>query len=340
MALDIAPGSLRSYFGFIGWRGHDRELWQRLVEEARARREATATQTHRPARLRQRCARRSRSDRELRAREAARLRALRAPRARSADAAERSADRSGRRPIRRTASASAIRSGCRRCTQLLGAEAARALRGLEGRGADRQSAAGESDRHQRAPQPHAVQRPHRMSAAALRRHAGGFSAARAGRRRMQPQMRARPGAQMFANRLRKNLKSAQDWAQREIDRLLSHLRRRHARVRVRHRSVRRRRRQSLGRRAGVRAAAHGRAEGRAPAARRSAGGDSARARHRRRSACSCASGASRRTARSTRSWHNEREYRHRARAAVPLRGELHRLPGHRPVSRSSPDASA
>jgi 23S rRNA (guanine2445-N2)-methyltransferase / 23S rRNA (guanine2069-N7)-methyltransferase len=43
MALDIAPGLLRSYFGFIGWRGHDRESWQRLVDEARARREATAT---------------------------------------------------------------------------------------------------------------------------------------------------------------------------------------------------------------------------------------------------------------------------------------------------------
>jgi 23S rRNA (guanine2445-N2)-methyltransferase / 23S rRNA (guanine2069-N7)-methyltransferase len=42
MALDIAPGLLRSYFGFIGWRGHDRELWQRLVDEARARREATS----------------------------------------------------------------------------------------------------------------------------------------------------------------------------------------------------------------------------------------------------------------------------------------------------------
>jgi 23S rRNA (guanine2445-N2)-methyltransferase / 23S rRNA (guanine2069-N7)-methyltransferase len=43
LALDIAPGLLRSYFGFIGWRGHDRDLWQRLVDEARARREATAT---------------------------------------------------------------------------------------------------------------------------------------------------------------------------------------------------------------------------------------------------------------------------------------------------------
>lgn len=43
MALDVAPGSLRSYFGFIGWRGHDRVLWQSLVDEARTRREATAT---------------------------------------------------------------------------------------------------------------------------------------------------------------------------------------------------------------------------------------------------------------------------------------------------------
>jgi 23S rRNA (guanine2069-N7)-methyltransferase / 23S rRNA (guanine2445-N2)-methyltransferase len=43
MALDIAPGLLRSYFGFIGWRGHDRELWQRLVDEARGRREAAAS---------------------------------------------------------------------------------------------------------------------------------------------------------------------------------------------------------------------------------------------------------------------------------------------------------
>ena len=42
MALDIAPGLLRSHFGFIGWRGHDRDLWQRVLEEARARREATA----------------------------------------------------------------------------------------------------------------------------------------------------------------------------------------------------------------------------------------------------------------------------------------------------------
>src|SRR5437868_5596445 len=44
MALDIAPGSMRSHFGFIGWLGHDRELWRRLTEEAKERRAATADQ--------------------------------------------------------------------------------------------------------------------------------------------------------------------------------------------------------------------------------------------------------------------------------------------------------
>jgi 23S rRNA (guanine2445-N2)-methyltransferase / 23S rRNA (guanine2069-N7)-methyltransferase len=42
MARDIAPGSLRSYFGFLGWAGHDRALWTRLLDEARERREATS----------------------------------------------------------------------------------------------------------------------------------------------------------------------------------------------------------------------------------------------------------------------------------------------------------
>ena len=42
MALDIAPGLLRSYFGFIRWLGHDRALWERLIQEARERREASS----------------------------------------------------------------------------------------------------------------------------------------------------------------------------------------------------------------------------------------------------------------------------------------------------------
>jgi len=38
MAADVAPGLLRPYFGFLGWRRHDPELWQRLLAEAEARR--------------------------------------------------------------------------------------------------------------------------------------------------------------------------------------------------------------------------------------------------------------------------------------------------------------
>jgi len=38
MAADIAPGLLRPYFGFSGWLGHDSRLWQQLVTEAETRR--------------------------------------------------------------------------------------------------------------------------------------------------------------------------------------------------------------------------------------------------------------------------------------------------------------
>jgi 23S rRNA (guanine2445-N2)-methyltransferase / 23S rRNA (guanine2069-N7)-methyltransferase len=37
IAADRAPGLLRDYFGFIGWRQHDAALWRRLQGEARAR---------------------------------------------------------------------------------------------------------------------------------------------------------------------------------------------------------------------------------------------------------------------------------------------------------------
>ncbi|HEY0721667.1 MAG TPA: bifunctional 23S rRNA (guanine(2069)-N(7))-methyltransferase RlmK/23S rRNA (guanine(2445)-N(2))-methyltransferase RlmL, partial [Gammaproteobacteria bacterium] len=39
IAADIAPGLYRDYFGFLYWKGHDEELWQRLLAEARERRE-------------------------------------------------------------------------------------------------------------------------------------------------------------------------------------------------------------------------------------------------------------------------------------------------------------
>ncbi len=38
IAADIAPGLLRDYFGFIGWKKHDPELWSRLRSDAERRR--------------------------------------------------------------------------------------------------------------------------------------------------------------------------------------------------------------------------------------------------------------------------------------------------------------
>lgn len=40
MAADVAPGLFRDYYGFIGWKGHDAAAWARLLDEARARRDA------------------------------------------------------------------------------------------------------------------------------------------------------------------------------------------------------------------------------------------------------------------------------------------------------------
>jgi 23S rRNA (guanine2445-N2)-methyltransferase / 23S rRNA (guanine2069-N7)-methyltransferase len=42
IAGDSAPALGREYFGFLGWRGHDDELWRRLREEASTRRAARA----------------------------------------------------------------------------------------------------------------------------------------------------------------------------------------------------------------------------------------------------------------------------------------------------------
>ncbi|MEW6648076.1 MAG: bifunctional 23S rRNA (guanine(2069)-N(7))-methyltransferase RlmK/23S rRNA (guanine(2445)-N(2))-methyltransferase RlmL [Pseudomonadota bacterium] len=40
MAADIAPGLQRDYFGFLYWRRHEREVWEKLLEEAKQRRAA------------------------------------------------------------------------------------------------------------------------------------------------------------------------------------------------------------------------------------------------------------------------------------------------------------
>ena len=38
-AADIAPGLQRPYFGFLGWRGHESAIWDSLIKEAEGRRE-------------------------------------------------------------------------------------------------------------------------------------------------------------------------------------------------------------------------------------------------------------------------------------------------------------
>lgn len=40
MAADIAPGLLRPYFGFFGWKGHDANAWDALIKEAHERKAA------------------------------------------------------------------------------------------------------------------------------------------------------------------------------------------------------------------------------------------------------------------------------------------------------------
>lgn len=37
MAYDIAPGLMRTYFGFLGWKGHEKELWKKIIQEAKLR---------------------------------------------------------------------------------------------------------------------------------------------------------------------------------------------------------------------------------------------------------------------------------------------------------------
>jgi 23S rRNA (guanine2445-N2)-methyltransferase / 23S rRNA (guanine2069-N7)-methyltransferase len=43
IAGDVAPGLLRAHFGFLGWKGHDSALWERLLGEAKRRRETGLT---------------------------------------------------------------------------------------------------------------------------------------------------------------------------------------------------------------------------------------------------------------------------------------------------------
>lgn len=45
MAADIAPGLFREYFGFLGWKQHDINVWKTIFAEAEARKEAGINKT-------------------------------------------------------------------------------------------------------------------------------------------------------------------------------------------------------------------------------------------------------------------------------------------------------
>jgi 23S rRNA (guanine2445-N2)-methyltransferase / 23S rRNA (guanine2069-N7)-methyltransferase len=213
MALDIAPGLLRSYFGFVGWRGHDRELWERVVSEARARREATAT--------RRLVLRGYDSD----------AAAIRAATENSERAKLRGFAHFERRELDQLVNQSAAATGLVATNPPYGErigdqERLQALYGM----------LGQKLREHFQGWKAAVLTGNPPLAKAIGIHAkrshtlfNGRIECRLLRFEITPEdfqqprapapdaaeVRARPGAQMFANRLRKNLKAARDWAQRE-----------------------------------------------------------------------------------------------------------------------------
>jgi 23S rRNA (guanine2445-N2)-methyltransferase / 23S rRNA (guanine2069-N7)-methyltransferase len=213
MALDIAPGLLRSYFGFIGWRGHDRELWQRLVEEARARREATAS--------RRMVLRGYDSD----------AAAIRAANENSERAKLRGFVHFERRDLEELVNQSTVATGLLATNPPYGErigdqERLTALYGTLGQKM-RENFQGWKAAVLTGNPPLAkaigidARRSHTLFNGRIECRLLRFDVTPEDfrqPRRPPPdaaEIRARPGAQMFANRLRKNLKSALDWAQRE-----------------------------------------------------------------------------------------------------------------------------
>ncbi len=233
IAADAAPALEREYFGFTGWRGHDAALWERLRAEARARR---ARSVHRdaafwaPTSMRMRCAWRSPTAntpaspngctwRSARLSEIVRPKGRRAHRRQSA--------------VRR-----AHRRGVRPAGAVFGAWAASCANGsMDGR--PRFSRA---IRRWREILGIYAKRTHRFFNGTIECRLLRFELNEASEQRPAEAVRAdwssRPGAQMFANRLRKNLQRLDPWARTRAHRLLPRVRRRHAGICVRHRPLR------------------------------------------------------------------------------------------------------
>jgi 23S rRNA (guanine2445-N2)-methyltransferase / 23S rRNA (guanine2069-N7)-methyltransferase len=209
IAADAAPALDREYFGFQGWAGHDRALWNRLLEEARERRARKAPR---------RCIVGSDIDSD-----AIRMTIDNAARAGVSDWLH--VEKRGIAEVTRPQSESGLVVTNPPYGERIGAES-----GLP----ELYSALGLLLRQEFTGWQAAVltgnpplarnlgiyaKRTHRFYNGTIECRLLRFELNAASAQRPAAEVRAdwsaRPGAQMFANRLRKNLKSLDDWAERE-----------------------------------------------------------------------------------------------------------------------------
>ena len=209
IAADAAPGLDRGYFGFLGWRGHDAALWERLCTEARARR---------AARTARRCIFGSDIDAD----------AVSLSLANAASAGVADWVHVERRAVSELQRPDAGR-GLLVCNppygERIGAEAALPVLYGELGGVLRERFRGWQAAVLTGNPPLArhlgvyAKRTHRLMNGTIECRLLRFELDGGSDQRPREEVRAdwaqRPGAQMFANRLRKNLKALDAWAQRE-----------------------------------------------------------------------------------------------------------------------------
>lgn len=216
IAADRAPGLGRDYFGFLGWRGHDAPLWQRLRAEAQAR-AAAATSTSARVRGSDRDsgAIRSARDNASRAGVAALVRLETGPLSEAAPPGARDPDRPG---LLCTNPPYGVRLTDRESARALHRELGEVLRQrFQGWNAAVLIGAPElgMELGLRAHRTHKVWNGP-IECRLLRIKVAPESAREPGTLgRGTAHLAATPGARMFANRLGKNLKRLRGWAERE-----------------------------------------------------------------------------------------------------------------------------
>jgi 23S rRNA (guanine2445-N2)-methyltransferase / 23S rRNA (guanine2069-N7)-methyltransferase len=209
IAADAAPALDREYFGFLGWRGHDQKLWEQLRAEARARRAA------RPAR---RCILGSDSDSE-----AVRMAIANGEHAGVADWLH--IEKRSLSEVVRPKAESGLVVANPPYGERIGAESGLPALYSELGGVLRERFQGWQAAILTGYPPLArnlgiyAKRTHRVFNGTIECRLLRFDLNEASAQRPAEEVRAdwssRPGAQMFANRLRKNLQRLDQWAERE-----------------------------------------------------------------------------------------------------------------------------